>query len=68
LLAEDGGATAVEYALMIAAFSGIILFVLFLVGNVLNNARENVAGPNPMESGESPDAGTFIHTRPAEPQ
>jgi Flp pilus assembly pilin Flp len=65
LLGDHSGAAAVEYGLLIAAFAGVILFVLFFVGNLLNGARAGVAGGGvPGSPSGGPDAGTFIRTSP----
>lgn len=43
LLKDDQGATAVEYGLIVAAIAGLIIVVVFLLGNKVNNAFQNVA-------------------------
>ena len=43
LLKDDEGATAVEYGLIVAAIAGLIIVVVFLLGNKVNNAFSNVA-------------------------
>lgn len=43
LFKDDQGATAVEYGLIVAAIAGLIIVVVFLVGNKVNNAFQNVA-------------------------
>jgi Flp pilus assembly pilin Flp len=59
----EAGATAVEYALMLAAFSGAILFMLSLVGNSINRTRSNMGEAAPGESAGSASDGGFIHSR-----
>ena len=62
LVADRSGAAAVEYGLLIAALAGAILFVIFVLGNMLNRASESVVR---HESGtEMRDGGSFIHTNP----
>ena len=41
LLRDDGGATAVEYGLMVAAIAGVIIAVISSLGNTINNAFNN---------------------------
>ena len=43
LLKDQTGATAVEYGLIIAAIAGLVVVVVFLLGNKLNNALQNVS-------------------------
>jgi pilus assembly protein Flp/PilA len=43
LLKDEQGATAVEYGLIVAAIAGLIIVVVFLLGNKVNNAFSNVA-------------------------
>ena len=43
LLKDDDGATAVEYGLIVAAIAGLIITVVYLLGNKVNNAFNNVA-------------------------
>lgn len=58
-LSRDGsGAAAVEYALILAAFAGAILFVIFLLGNTLNHAKSEVAGQVPGTTVTTGDGGT----------
>jgi Flp pilus assembly pilin Flp len=47
LLADDSGATAVEYGLILAAVAGLILLVVMVMGNKVNNMLNNVAGAMP---------------------
>jgi pilus assembly protein Flp/PilA len=42
LLKDDEGATAVEYGLIVAAIAGLIIVVVFLLGNKVNNIFNNV--------------------------
>jgi len=42
LLRDDEGATAVEYGLIVAAIAGLIIVVVFLLGNKVNNIFNNV--------------------------
>jgi Flp pilus assembly pilin Flp len=37
LLRDEGGATAVEYGLIVSAVAGLIIVVVFLIGNKVNN-------------------------------
>jgi pilus assembly protein Flp/PilA len=43
LLKDEQGATAVEYGLIVAAIAGLIITVVYLLGNKVNNAFQNVA-------------------------
>jgi pilus assembly protein Flp/PilA len=43
LFRDEGGATAVEYGLIVAAIAGLIIVVVFLLGKKVNNAFSNVA-------------------------
>jgi Flp pilus assembly pilin Flp len=63
---RQSGATAVEYALMLAAFAGAIIFVLSLFGATLNRAREGVAGSpdKVMMGGAAPDGGFILQGSP----
>jgi pilus assembly protein Flp/PilA len=47
LMKDDQGATAVEYGLIVAAIAGLIIVVVFLLGNRVNNAFNNVAAHMP---------------------
>jgi pilus assembly protein Flp/PilA len=47
LLRDETGATAVEYGLIVAAIAGLIVMVVFLLGNKINNAFSNVAQAMP---------------------
>jgi pilus assembly protein Flp/PilA len=47
LLKDESGATAVEYGLIVAAISGLIIFVVFLLGKKVNNAFSKVANAMP---------------------
>jgi len=47
LLSDDSGATAVEYGLIVAAISGLIVVVVFVLGKKLNDAFSNVASHMP---------------------
>jgi pilus assembly protein Flp/PilA len=42
LLKDEEGATAVEYGLMVAAISGVIIAVIALLGKKINNTFNNV--------------------------
>jgi pilus assembly protein Flp/PilA len=44
---DDKGATAVEYGLIVAAIAGVIIVIVFLMGNKVNNAFNNVASHLP---------------------
>jgi pilus assembly protein Flp/PilA len=43
LYKDEQGATAVEYGLIVAAIAGVIIAVVFLLGNKVKNAFNNVA-------------------------
>jgi pilus assembly protein Flp/PilA len=47
LIRDEEGATAVEYGLIVAAIAGLIVVVVFLLGNKVNNAFGNVASKMP---------------------
>lgn len=47
LVQDESGATAVEYALILAAIAGVIVAVVFFMGGKVNNAFNNVAGAFP---------------------
>jgi pilus assembly protein Flp/PilA len=47
LLKDESGATAVEYGLIVAAIAGLIIVVVFLLGNKVNNAFSGVASHMP---------------------
>ena len=47
LIKDEEGATAVEYGLIVAAIAGLIIVVVFLLGNKVNNAFNNVAAHMP---------------------
>jgi pilus assembly protein Flp/PilA len=47
LIADDSGATAVEYGLIVAAIAGLILVVVMMMGNKVNNLLNNVANGIP---------------------
>jgi pilus assembly protein Flp/PilA len=47
LLRDETGATAVEYGLIVAAIAGLIVMVVFVLGNKINNAFSNVAQAMP---------------------
>jgi pilus assembly protein Flp/PilA len=40
---DEQGATAVEYGLIVAAIAGLIIVVVFVLGNKVKNAFNNVA-------------------------
>ena len=43
LFRDEEGATAVEYGLIVAAIAGVIIVVVFLLGNKISNQFNNVA-------------------------
>jgi pilus assembly protein Flp/PilA len=43
LWSDDGGATAVEYALIVAAIATLIIVVVFAMGKKVKNLFNNVA-------------------------
>jgi pilus assembly protein Flp/PilA len=47
LIKDEEGATAVEYGLIVAAIAGLIIVVVFILGNKVNNAFNNVASHMP---------------------
>jgi pilus assembly protein Flp/PilA len=47
LFNDQSGATAVEYGLIVAAIAGLVVIVVFLMGNKLNNALQNVSNALP---------------------
>jgi pilus assembly protein Flp/PilA len=47
LIKDEEGATAVEYGLIVAAIAGLIIVVVFLLGNKVNNAFKGVADHMP---------------------
>lgn len=42
LLADDDGATAVEYGLIVAAIAGLIIVVVFALGGKVNKTFQNI--------------------------
>ena len=47
LLKDEQGATAVEYGLIVAAIAGLIITVVFVLGNKVKNSFSNVANAMP---------------------
>lgn len=47
LFKDEQGATAVEYGLIVAAIAGVIIAVVFLLGNKVKNTFNNVAAALP---------------------
>ena len=47
LLRDDQGATAVEYGLIVAAIAGLIISVVFVLGNKINNVFNNIQSAMP---------------------
>ena len=47
LLRDERGATAVEYGLIVAAVAGLVIAVVFVIGNKMNNAFNNVQAAIP---------------------
>jgi pilus assembly protein Flp/PilA len=47
LLQDEQGATAVEYGLIVAAIAGLIIAVVFVLGNKINNTFNNVQSAIP---------------------
>jgi pilus assembly protein Flp/PilA len=43
LIKDEQGATAVEYGLIVAAIAGVIVAVVFVLGNKVKNTFNNVA-------------------------
>ena len=43
LLKDEDGATALEYGLIAAAIAGVIITVVYLLGNKMNNKLNNIA-------------------------
>ena len=44
---REKGATAVEYGLIVAAIAGLIIVVVFVLGNKVKNSFNNVAATMP---------------------
>jgi pilus assembly protein Flp/PilA len=44
---DERAATAVEYGLIVAAIAGLIIAVVFVLGNKVSNAFNNVQGALP---------------------
>jgi pilus assembly protein Flp/PilA len=47
LLQDEQGATAVEYGLIVAAIAGLIIAVVFVLGNKINNTFNNIQSSIP---------------------
>jgi pilus assembly protein Flp/PilA len=47
LFKDEEGATAVEYGLIVAAIAGLIIAVVFVLGNKSKNAFNNVQAAMP---------------------
>jgi pilus assembly protein Flp/PilA len=47
LLRDEQGATAVEYGLIVAAIAGLVIAVVFVLGNKINNVFNNVQSAMP---------------------
>jgi pilus assembly protein Flp/PilA len=47
LLHDEQGATAVEYGLIIAGIAGLIIAVVFVMGNKINNTFNNIQSALP---------------------
>jgi pilus assembly protein Flp/PilA len=47
LFKDEDGATAVEYGLIVAAIAGLIIAVVFVLGNKSKNAFNNVQSAMP---------------------
>jgi pilus assembly protein Flp/PilA len=47
LLRDDHGATSVEYGLIMAAIAGLIIAVVYTLGNKVTNLFNNVQGDMP---------------------
>jgi pilus assembly protein Flp/PilA len=47
LFKDEQGATAVEYGLIVAAIAGLIIVVVFVLGNKVKNSFNNVAAAMP---------------------
>ena len=47
LFKDEQGATAVEYGLIVAAIAGLIIVVVFVLGNKVKNSFNNVAANMP---------------------
>ncbi|HEX3904772.1 MAG TPA: Flp family type IVb pilin [Polyangia bacterium] len=47
LLKDEEGATAVEYGLIVAAIAGLIIAVVFILGNKMNKTFNNVQSQIP---------------------
>jgi pilus assembly protein Flp/PilA len=42
LLKDEDGATALEYGLIAAAIAGVIITVVYMLGNKMNNKLNNI--------------------------
>ena len=42
LLQDDQGATAVEYGLIVAAIAGVVIAIVFVLGNKIMNTFNNI--------------------------
>lgn len=47
LFKDEQGATAVEYALIVAAIGGVIVAIVFILGKKVNNTFANVSAAIP---------------------
>jgi len=47
LMRDEGGATAVEYGLIVAAIAGLIIVVVFILGRKTKNAFNNISNAFP---------------------
>jgi len=47
LLKDEQGATAVEYGLIVAGIAGLIITIVFALGNKVKNAFNNVSANMP---------------------
>jgi pilus assembly protein Flp/PilA len=47
LWSDESGATAVEYGLIVAGIAGVIVLVVWVLGNKVNNALNSVAAAMP---------------------
>ena len=59
LFKDEEGATAVEYGLIVAAIAGLIIAVVFILGNKMKNTFNNVAVADPVTTA----SGASVPTR-----
>ena len=63
LLRDGAAATAVEYALILAAFAAVIIFAFMFLGKSINSAKSDMGGPVPGETTAEADGGSGAFIR-----